>query len=96
MYVNFIIKKKARVDETAKKMGVSADTLYRYVRGENIIPPDRIIDLIRATDNIEYLEFFCDAVGYVPVPRIKDRRAAETMTQMIKVMKSAIDRKEEE
>lgn len=96
MYVNFVIKKKKRVDETAKKMGISTDTLYRYIRGENIIPADRIIDLIKATDNIEYLEFFCDAVGHVPVPRIKDKRAAETMTQMIKVMKSAIDHKEEE
>jgi hypothetical protein len=42
MYVSFIIKKKYRVDETAKKMEISKDSLYRYIRGETIIPPDRI------------------------------------------------------
>ena len=68
LYVNFIIKKKYRVDETAKGMQIATDTLYRYIRGENIIPPDRIIDLIKVTGDTEYLEFFCLPVDYIPVP----------------------------
>ena len=49
MYVNFVIKKKYRVDQTAKLMKISPDTLYRYIRGNMIIPPDRIFDLIRTS-----------------------------------------------
>ena len=96
MYVNFVIKKKYRVDLTAKVMKISKDTLYRYIRGEMIIPPDRIVDLIRATGDIEFLEFFCDALDFVPIPKIKEKRTAKTLSQMIKVMQLAIDLKEEE
>lgn len=71
MYVNFIIKKKYRVDDIAKEMRIATDTLYRYIRGENIIPPDRIIDLIQATKDDEYLEFFCDPCGFVPIKLIE-------------------------
>ena len=67
LYVNFCIKKKYRVDETAKKMQIATDTLYRYVRGENTMPPDRIIDLIKATGDIEYLEFFSEPCGFIPI-----------------------------
>jgi len=68
LYVNFIIKKKYRVDAIAKEMQVATDTLYRYVRGENIMPPDRIVDLIRATKDVEFLDFFCEPCGYLPIP----------------------------
>jgi hypothetical protein len=71
LYVNFIIKKKYRVDFVAKEMRIATDTLYRYIRGENIIPPDRIIDLIQATKDIEYLDFFCEPIGYLAVPAPK-------------------------
>ena len=91
MYVSFIIKKKYRVDETAKKMEISKDSLYRYIRGETIIPPDRIAALIRATEDIEYLEFFCEAVDYVPIPKIKGKHTTEMMAQMVKLMQSAIE-----
>ena len=81
MYISFIIKKKYRVDEIAKKMEISKDSLYRYIRGENIIPPDRIVALIRATEDIEYLEFFCEAMNYVPIPKIKGKYTMEMMAQ---------------
>jgi len=68
LYVNFIIKKKYRVDGVAKEMQIATDTLYRYVRGENVMPPDRVIDLVRATKDIEFLEFFCEPCGFIPVP----------------------------
>lgn len=77
LYVNFIIKKKYRIDDVAKEMRIATDTLYRYVRGENVIPPDRIIDLVKATGDIEYLEFFCDPCGYVPVPQAKAKLSDE-------------------
>lgn len=77
LYVNFIIKKKYRIDDVAKEMRIATDTLYRYVRGENIIPPDRIIDLVKATGDVEYLEFFCDPCGYVPVPQSSGRLTKE-------------------
>ena len=67
LYVNFIIKKKYRVDAVAKDMQIATDTLYRYVRGENVIPPDRIVDLVKATGDVELLEFFCEPCGYIPV-----------------------------
>lgn len=91
MYVSFIIKKKYRVDETAKKMEISKDSLYRYIRGETIIPPDRIAALIRATNDIEYLEFFCEAMNYIPIPKIKGKYTTEMMAQMVKLMQSAIE-----
>lgn len=69
LYVNFVIKKKYRVDVIAKEMQIATDTLYRYIRGENIIPPDRISDLVKATGDIEYLEFFCEPAGYLPVTK---------------------------
>ncbi len=82
MYYKFIIKKQYRVDETAFKMRIAMDTLYRYIRGELIIPPDRIVDLIKATGDREFLEFFSDPAGFDLVPRetfrdAKDIRALE-------------------
>ena len=73
MYYAFIIKKKYRVDCVAKEMQIATDTLYRYIRGENVMPPDRIIDLVRATEDREYLDFFCDPCGYVAIPKIESK-----------------------
>lgn len=67
LYYNFIERKKYRVDAVAKEMQIATDTLYRYIRGENVIPPHRIIDLVRATKDIEYLEYFCEPCGYLPI-----------------------------
>lgn len=96
MYINFITRKKYRVDSIAKKMGINRDTLYRYVRGELMIPADRIADLIRATEDIEYLEFFCDALDFTLVPKIKDKNTAKMFGQMVRVLEHAIDSKEGE
>lgn len=70
MYVIFVIEKKFRVDDTAKEMRVATDTLYRYIRGENIIPPDRIIDLINVTKETRFLQFFCEPTGHLAIPAI--------------------------
>ena len=68
LYYAFIIRKKYRVDVVAKEMQIATDTLYRYVRGENIMPPDRIIDLVKATGDPEFLEFFSEPCGFATVP----------------------------
>lgn len=73
LYVNFIIRKKYRIDEVAKEMRIASDTLYRYARGENVMPPDRIIDLVKATGDSEYLEFFCEPCGFHAVPASKGK-----------------------
>ena len=80
-YYKFINKKEYRVDEIAAKMGIAPDTLYRYIRGEKVIPPDRIIDLIKATGDVEFLEFFCEPCGYVPVPIVKGKPAGATIAK---------------
>lgn len=77
LYVNFIIKKKYRVDTVAREMQIANDTLYRYIRGENVIPPDRIVDLVRATGDLEFLEFFCEPCGYIPVLAVKGKPSKE-------------------
>lgn len=76
LYYSFIIRKKYRVDAVAKEMQIATDTLYRYVRGENIMPPDRIVDLVRATGDIEILEFFCDPCGFIPIQKSKAKLCA--------------------
>lgn len=77
LYYILIIEKKYRVDDTAKEMRISTDTLYRYVRGERIIPPDRIIDLINATKEIRFLQFFCDPTGYLAIPAIDTKPSSD-------------------
>ena len=52
------------------RMQISTDSPYRYIRGERIIPPDRIIDLINVTKEIRFLQFFCDPCGYIAIPAI--------------------------
>ena len=71
LYVIFIIEKKFRTDDTAKNMQISTDSLYRYIRGERIIPPDRIIDLINVTKEIRFLRFFCEPTGYIPITKVQ-------------------------
>ena len=79
MYVIFIIEKKFRVDDTAKEMRITTDTLYRYCRGELIIPPDRIIDLINATHEIRFLNFFCEPCGFLPVSKVRFKRGQSSI-----------------
>lgn len=94
MYVNFIVKKKYRVDETAKKMNIHKDTLYRYIRGENPFPIDLIPSLVKATEDIEYIEFFTESCGLSLIPKIKDKGTAKMFSQMARLIQSAIDLEE--
>jgi len=49
LYLVFITHQKFRVDQTASRMKIHPDTLYRYCRGELAFPVDRLKDLICAT-----------------------------------------------
>ena len=60
-------------------MQISTDSLYRYIRGENIIPPDRIIDLINVTKETRFLQFFCDPCGYLAIPAMKAKSSTKSI-----------------
>ena len=49
LYFVFIQYSRFRVDQTAARMGIHPDTLYRYCRGELPFPIDRLKQLIKAT-----------------------------------------------
>jgi len=89
LYTNFVIKAKYPVDSVAEKMGVHRDTLYKWIEGKNLFPADRLAPLVIATGDLEYLEYILDKCGYVLLPKIRDKKAAETMIQMAKVFMSA-------
>jgi len=89
LYTNFVIKGKYPVDSVAEKMGIHRDTLYKWIEGVNLFPADRLAPLVVATGDPEYLEYILDKCGYAVLPKIRDKKAAETMIQMAKVFMSA-------
>jgi len=55
------------IPETASRMNIAENTLAKYVNGINVMPPERIADLVIATGDIEYLCAINRPVGYFPV-----------------------------
>ena len=49
LYVNFIVKKKYRVEVIAQIMGYHKDTLYKWIRGERPFPIDEVPNLVKST-----------------------------------------------
>jgi len=94
LYVNFIVKKKYRVDEVSKIMGYHKDTVYRWIRGERPFPVDEIPNLVKSTGDIEYLEYLADLCDFSIMPKIKDKTTAKMLFQMTKIFQSAIDLEE--
>ena len=94
MYYIFIVQKKHRVDLMAEKMKVHRDSLYRWIRGDKPFPIDQLSNLVNATEDVSFLEYFADQCNYSLMPKIRNKKTAEIMTQMAKVMLSATDRKE--
>ena len=70
-------------------MGIHKDSLYRWVRGDKPFPIDKLPDLINATEDVEFLEYLADQCSYSLIPKIGNRKTAEIMNQMAKVMLSA-------
>ena len=93
MYYNFHIAEKYSVDSVAQKMGIHRDTLYKWINGTNTFPANEIIDLIKATGDISYLEFIADKCGYALIPKIKDRKTAETVLFIAKMFLMATEGK---
>lgn len=96
LYFIFQVKHRHRVDLTAEKMGVHKDTFYRWSRGDKPFPIDQLPNLVNATDDVEFLEHLADQCGYSVLPKIKNRKTAEIMTQMAKVMLSATESNEKD
>jgi len=96
LYFNFHIDSKYAVDDIAQKMGIHPDTLYKYINGTHEFPAERLIGLTNATGDIKYLEFIADKCGYSVIPKIKDKKTAETMVQMAKVFLSATNNSKKE
>lgn len=76
MYVRFCVEKKYRVDEVATLMGLTPDTLYRYLRGDKALPARRLSALTTATGDPCYLDHIADQAGYLVVPKPDDQHGA--------------------
>jgi len=61
LYLFFISEKRCRVDDAALELGISSSTMYEYIRGKRIFPPDLIAPLYRATGERRFLSFFLNA-----------------------------------
>ena len=96
LYTNFHIKKKYRVDTVAEKMGISSDTLYKWINGTRLFPADRLPSLTIATGDKEYLDFLAGQCGYSIIPKLKDKSTLKMFAHMVEVMQSAIKLKDEE
>lgn len=96
LYTNFHIKKKYRVDTVAEIMGVSSDTLYKWINGTRLFPADRLSSLTLATNDTEYLDFLAGKCGYSIIPKLRDKNTLKMFAHMVEVMRSAIDLKGEE
>lgn len=89
LYYKFIISSEHHVAPVSEKMKISPDTLYRYVRRALPFPIDRLSDLINATGDLKFLEYFATKCGYTLIPIIKDRRQAVMMKRMAEIFLSA-------
>ena len=89
LYYRFIVSNEQDVALVSDKMKISSDTLYRYVRGALPFPIDRLPDLVTATGDIGFLEYFAKKCDYTLIPKIKDRREAEIMRHTAEVMMAA-------
>ena len=81
-YVNFFIEKKYRVDEIAARMGIAPDTLYKYIRGENTWPAERIPDLHNATNDFHYMSYLAERCSCIVVPKPKSKAVDQDIRQL--------------
>ena len=50
---------------------------------------DELINLIKATDDISYLEFIAGKCGYAIIPKAKNKQAAETLSLVSEILSRA-------
>jgi len=87
LYVRFIVEKRYRVDSVAEKMGIHKDTLYRYVRGENHFPIDKLPRLIEATEDTSFIEYLFQDTKYIVIPK-PDKSTLRTMDNLTSLFSS--------
>lgn len=95
LYYKFIISSEHDVALVSEKMKISKDTLYRYIRRALPFPIDRLPDLVKATGDLKFLEYFANKCDYTLIPIIKDKRQAEMMKRMAEIFLSAINGNDE-
>lgn len=94
LYYVFIISAEFDVASVSEKMKISADTLYRYVRGALPFPVDRLADLVNATGDKRFLDYFAKKCDYSLIPVIKNQREREIMRHTAEVIMAATGAKE--
>lgn len=90
----FITMKKWRTDDIAKKMGISSDTLYRYIRGDKNFPFDRFLDFLKATGDLDYLKFIANEVGCTLIQKIKSERFAKDLAEIGRLLTESASNKQ--
>jgi len=95
LYYKFIIASEQDVALVSEKMKISPDTLYRYVRGALPFPIDRLPDLVTATGDLKFLEYFANKCDYTLIPKVKDRKTAEMLIRVAEMFLSATGDKSE-
>ena len=91
LYVRFIIEKRYRVDEVARKLDIHKDTLYRWIRGDNPFPIDQLPHLVKATDDPIYLKYLAREAGFSLVEQVKDKKTAEAISRIADILISCIN-----
>ena len=90
LYTYFIHDKKRRVDETAEKMGVHRDTLYRWIRGDNPFPIDELDNLTQAIGEPYFIEHFATICGYKLYEEITDKKVLNVLEEFKKILSAII------
>jgi len=86
LYYRLIVSGDFSIQAVAEKMHISSDTLYKYVEAKASFPIERLPDLIAATGDIRFLEYFASKCGYALVPKIRDRRLSDSLGAIADVL----------
>jgi hypothetical protein len=86
LYYRLIVSGDYSVATVAEKMHISSDSLYHYVESKTAFPIERLVDLINATGDIGFLTYFASKCGYTLVPKVRDKRLADSMLALANVL----------
>jgi hypothetical protein len=86
LYVVFVLEKGHRVDRVAPQLDVAPSTLYEYIRGTRVFPPDLLAPLYLATRERRFLAFFLDEcdVEFHALPECQGDPDVGSLQQMIR------------
>jgi len=100
LYTNFRVLKKYKVDDVVENWPDDSinhpSSLHKWITGDRLIPDYQISNLVKATGDTSYLDYFCNPCGYTVIPEIKDKATLKMFTHMAKLMQSAITGKTDE